>query len=171
MERLYAALRAAQGKRAVVYSVMAVAMIFLAALAAMGERWNLPILVSWVTASVLAVALIWFLCRSAWALRRTVAKLLKNQPFADSFLQTTEPFQPVFANREYRMELFVSETWLVLISANCSVIRPRAAFCGAERVLLENEYEHAVRLLFTDGDVTCRCEHVCDELLAILNTI
>ena len=140
MDRLYAALRAAGGKRVVFFSVM-------------------------------AALLIRFLCCSKWALKRSLTKLLKNQPFSDSFLQTPESFQTVFWNKEYRLQLLVSETWLILISTNCSLIRPKDAFCGAERVLLENEYEHAVRLLFADGSAICRCEHICDELIEILHTI
>ena len=95
----------------------------------------------------------------------------KKSAVSDSFLQTPESFQTVFWNKEYRLQLLVSETWLILISTNCSLIRPKDAFCGAERVLLENEYEHAVRLLFADGSAICRCEHICDELIEILHTI
>ena len=171
MERLYAALRAARGKRAVVFAVMAAAVIWLAALAAMGERWSLPILVAASVASALVVFLVPFFCRSAWALERNVRRLLRNQPLADSFLKTTESFQTVFRNKEYRLHLFLSETWIVLISTNCSLIRPRGTFLGAECVLLEHEYEHAVRLSFADVDVICRCEHICDELTELLNKI
>ena len=171
MERLYAALRVARGKRGVFFAVMAIAVIWLAALALMGAQWNLPILIAAAVISVLSAFLIRFLCCSQWALKRNLTKLLKNPSLADSFLQTTETFQTVFTNREYRLQLFVSETWLVLISTNCSLIRPRTAFCGAERVLLKNAYEYAVRLLFVEGRVICRCEHICDELIEILNTI
>ena len=171
MERLYNALRMAQGKRAVFFSVMAIAVVWLAALAAMGERWNLPILAAAAVVSVLLVFLSRFLCCSEWALKRTLAKLLQGQPFAEAFLQTTESFRSVFRNKEYRLQLLVSESWLVLISTNCSLIRPRAAFYGAECALLEHAYEHAARLSFAGGDVTCRCEHICDELVEKLNTI
>ena len=176
MEVLYTALREAAGKRKDFYAGVAAGLILLGGLAVMGDSWNFPVLAVTAAACVSAVLLIWFFCRSAWALRRKLAALLRGKSFADRFWQTAEAelandSVTVFQNREYRLRLFLTARWLNLNSANCSLIRPSAELLGAERVLLENEYEHTVCFRFADGDVICRCEHICDELVEIVAAI
>ena len=173
MESLYAAVRNAQKKRALLLAVFGAAVIFLIGLAVMGSTWNLPIAIVTVLSMMLTTTAVRFLLLSPSACRRKLWSLVEDQPFAASFRVTAAAelaaAKPAFANREYRLCLYLTPTWLILVSTNCSLIRPRTALLGAERILLEHLSEHALCLHFADSDVTCRCEHVCEDLAEILH--
>lgn len=178
MKQLEQAWRAAQKKRAAVYIVFAVSILLIVPFALMdGSGWD-PKILGW-TAAVCAAAagLIVFFCLSPRSLQRQIRKLLDGKPYAEQFAysidrELTSHLLASFYNKQYRLSLFLTKTWLVLISVNGSVIRKRAEIRSVERKLIVKDSTHALKLCFYDDTAfVCRCNTVCDEVIALINQV
>ena len=170
MERLYPALRAARSKRAVFFGSLVAAVSVIGGFAIMDGTWKLSVVAVMICVAVLCILIgVWCSC-SEWACRRSLQAMLADKPFAAAFRNSAADElkaakEPILTDREYRLHLYRTAHWLILISTNCSLIRPVEEFLCAEQIWLENESEYAVRLCFAGGSVVCRCEHICEKLI------
>lgn len=106
--------------------------------------------------------------------RKKTMQLLARRAYDPSCLELIcrelENPRVSFYSSQYRLSLYITPSWLILISANGSVICKRSELRLAEQVFLPESSDQALCLYFFDGDpFLCRCTNVCEEVVELIN--
>lgn len=73
-----------------------------------------------------------------------------------------------FYNEHYRMSLFITDNWYILISTNASLICNKEEIRDVSRYFHTNHTDYCLKVEFYDGSkFTCLCHTICDDVVAM----
>ena len=177
MKQLMLAMKRAQAKRAAIFAAMVIVCVTVIDITIMDntEQDLIILAVSFGVAVVIGVLLRCFCCYERVCLRK-INKLVAATPNSNNFFDTfaaemSDRTTPNYYNKEYRLSIFATETWFVLIAADDSIIRRRDDLKSTERKLIKSDFTHAAKINFANGDFLCHCDHIHEDVIAIVRSI
>ena len=172
MEKILLALKRAQRKKVGILQVLAWGIAMIASVACMPDgRWNVPVLLLF--AGIAVAACIAIACRflSARALAKSIKQMLPDEALAQRFFQSidrelSQTLRTQLYNPQYRLQLYITESWFVLISTNASIMCSREDIRAASCQLDRRKSQFYIQLELADGrSWPCACHTVCQQLL------
>ena len=172
VEKILLAWKKAQRKKVRILQVLACSIALIASFACMPDgQWNVPVLVLFaVMAIVVCIAIAWYLL-SARVFEKSIKNMLIDEMLTERFFHSIDEelsrkLRTQFYNQQYRLQLYITEKWFVLISTNASLIcRPediRETCCHLDR----HSSHFCMQLRLSNGySWLCSCHTICQELL------
>lgn len=105
-----------------------------------------------------------------------IKKLIASTPNSDGFFDTFTAEMgtrtaPDYYNKKYRLSIFATDTWFVLIAADDSIIRRRDTIKSTEQKFIASNFTHAAKINFADGYFICHCDHIHEDVVAVVRSI
>ena len=175
MQKIQLAWKNATEKRLRIYYVFIVAIMLLISLANMPDgQWDIGCLLLCATIAVLLCIVVSVALLSNKVFEREIDKLLRHGCYDPVFRSTIDgelenALLAEFSDKQYRLQMYITDTWFVLISTNASVIRKREEICGVESHLNTERSTFAVKLRFCDGSSwICSCHTVYATIIKLI---
>ena len=175
MQKIQLAWKNATKKRLRIYYVFIVAILLLISLAYMQDgEWNIGCLLLCSGIAAFICIVLSFALLSKKAFERALDKLLRHGCYGRVFQGTIDEelenaLLAEFSDKHYRLQMYITDTWFVLISTNASVIRKWEEICGVESYFNTQKSTFAVKLRFYDGDSwICSCNAVYATIIQLI---
>lgn len=174
MEQIYTALRKARKKRVGVYNVFILSLAFMAGICLMdmGDAGWLHFAIAMVSGAVICIitAAVFL---SQKSLEKMLAGLLDGRGIGPAFRGTIDGelnkdscFS--FYHQSYRLSLYITDSWYILISTNASVIRRKEDIKEVSKFFHTNHRSDCLMLTFCDNtSFRCLCHTICNDVVAM----
>lgn len=176
MKLLIAALKHSQSKLLTFYSVFFFATAFLGSMAVLdSSNSNIALaFIPFVAAAILSAITVYIVCSNRGC-QKKLLKILKEGGYSHAELESiTQELDSSgelnFFDKGYRLSLFITRSWVILISTNGSVIEKKDNLISVKRKLMTSQSRYAIVLKFSQRQFVCPCDRVCEELTEIIKS-
>jgi len=176
MTVLITAIKRAKSKLVMLCLILISAVSFIVSIALLdSEIQNKLIpLIPWIIAIPLTVTIA-AAARSDGSCKKTLKKLLSAGGYSEEELESiifelSNTLKAEYYDRSYRLSLFITESWLMLISTNGSIIEKKENLVSVRKRLLTSQSRYALVLKFQNRQLVCPCDRICEELINLIKS-
>lgn len=176
MTSLITAIKRAKSKLVMFCSVLIFAVSFIVSIALFDSAIQskliplIPFLIA-----IFLTAIITFTLKSEESCRKTLKKLLDAGNYSaeelDSIIkEISNQLKSEYYDRGYRLSLFITETWFILVSTNGSIIEKNENLVSVRRRLMTSQSRYALVLKFRNRQLVCPCDRICEDLTELIKS-